>query len=107
MDGVNRTLDAVMAPINEAAGVLEQLAQRDLRARVTGQYQGDHARIKESVNATGEALHDALAQVAQAVNQVSSASTQIAASSQAVASGASEQAASLEETTAPSSPSRA
>ena len=99
VDGVNKTLDAVMAPINEAAQVLEQFSQRDLRARVAGQYQGDHARIKESVNATGMALHDALAQVAQAVDQVSSASTQIAASSQAVASGASEQAASLAETT--------
>jgi methyl-accepting chemotaxis protein len=99
LEGVNRTLDAVMAPVNEAAGVLEQLARRDLRARVAGAYQGDHARIKESVNATAEALHDALAQVAQAVEQVSSASTQIASSSQAVASGASEQAASLQETT--------
>jgi methyl-accepting chemotaxis protein len=98
VEGVNRTLDAVMAPIQEAATVLEQLSRRDLRARVSGQYHGDHARIQESVNATGVALHDALAQVAQAVDQVSSASTQIASSSQAVASGASEQAASLEET---------
>jgi len=98
VDGVNQTLDAVLAPITEAAGVLEKLAQRDLRARVTGSYQGDHARIKESLNATGQALHDALAQVAEAVDQVSSASQQIASSSQAVASGASEQASSLEET---------
>ena len=28
-------------------------------ARVTGQYQGDHARIKDSVNATGQALEEA------------------------------------------------
>ena len=98
VEGVNQTLDAVLAPIDEAAGVLEKLAQRDLRARVGSSYQGDHARIKESLNATGQALHDAMAQVAEAVDQVSSASTQIAASSQAVASGASEQASSLEET---------
>ncbi len=100
VEGVNRTLDAVLAPITEAAQVLDRLAQRDLRARVDGRFQGDHARIKESVNATATALHDALAQVAEAVDQVSSASQQIAASSQAVASGASEQAASLQETTA-------
>ncbi|MFO0583555.1 MAG: methyl-accepting chemotaxis protein [Anaeromyxobacter sp.] len=100
VDGVNRTLDAILAPVAEAAKVLEQLAARDLRARVTGAYQGDHARIQESVNATAEALHGALAQVASAVEQVSSASAQIAASSQAVASGASEQAASLQETSA-------
>ena len=88
-----------MAPVNEASLVLDKLSQRDLRARMAGEYQGEHARIKESVNAAGAALHDALAQVAQAADQVSSASTQIAASSQAVASGASEQAASLAETT--------
>jgi methyl-accepting chemotaxis protein len=99
VEGINASLDAVMVPINEAAQVLEKLAQRDLRARVTGRFQGDHARVKEAVNGTAEALHDALRQVAGAVEQVSSAATQIAASSQAVASGASEQAASLQETT--------
>jgi methyl-accepting chemotaxis protein len=98
VEGVNATLDAVVTPINEALGVLEKLAQRDLRARVKGHYQGDHARIKEALNGTAEALHEALAQVAQAVGQVSAASGQIASSSQAVADGASEQASSLEET---------
>jgi methyl-accepting chemotaxis protein len=100
VEGVNQTLDAVLAPITEAAGVLDRLAARDLRARVAGSYQGDHARIKDSVNGTAEALHEAIAQVAEAADQVSSASQQIAASSQAVASGASEQAASLQQTTA-------
>jgi methyl-accepting chemotaxis protein len=99
VEGVNRTLDAVIAPANEATTVLERLARRDLRARMSGSYQGDHARMKDSVNQTAQALHGALAQVASAVEQVSSAATQIASSSQAVASGASEQAASLAETT--------
>jgi methyl-accepting chemotaxis protein len=98
VQGVNGTLDAVLAPIEEAAEVLEKLAARDLRARVKSAYQGEHAKIKEALNATAEALHDSLAQVAQAVSQVSSASAQIAASSQSVADGASEQASSLEET---------
>jgi methyl-accepting chemotaxis protein len=99
VDGVNKTLDAVLAPIREAAEVLDGLARRDLRARVAGHYQGDHARIKESLNVTGDALQEALGQVARAVDQVSSAAMQIASSSQAVASGASQQASSLVETT--------
>jgi methyl-accepting chemotaxis protein len=99
VDGVNRTLDAVIAPVQEATSVLERLSRRDLRARASGSYAGDHARLQEVLNATGEALHEALAQVASATAQVSSAATQIASSSQAVASGASEQAASLQETT--------
>ena len=98
VEGVNKTLDAVIAPIHESSTVLEQLARRDLRARVLGRYQGDHAKMKDAVNATAEALHGALVQVSAAVDQVSSAAAQIASSSQAVASGASEQASSLEET---------
>jgi methyl-accepting chemotaxis protein len=99
LDGVNRTLDAVIAPVADAAGVLSRLAERDLRARVTIRYHGDHGRLAASVNAAAEALHGAISQVAQSVDQVSSAATQIASSSQAVASGASQQAASLEQTT--------
>jgi len=97
VEGVNHTLDAVIAPVNEAARVLEELSQRNLRARVKGSYQGDHARIKEAVNATAHALHEAMAQVAQSAEQVSSAAGQIASSSQVVAQGASEQATALEE----------
>ena len=100
VDGVNETLDAVVAPIDEATTTLEALARRDLTARVKGRYSGDHARIKEAVNATAEALHAALVQVAEAVGQVSSAAAQIAASSQSVASGASQQASALQQTTA-------
>ncbi|BDG08134.1 methyl-accepting chemotaxis protein [Anaeromyxobacter paludicola] len=100
VDGMNRTLDAVVAPMNETTATLERLARRDLRARVEGAYQGEHARLKDAVNATAEALDGALSQVSAAVGQVSSAAGQIASSSQAVASGASEQAASLQQTTA-------
>ena len=99
VEGVNQTLDAVLHPIRDASAVLERLATRDLLARVEGQYLGDLARIKDAVNATAGALHDAVAQVAEAADQVSSASQQIATSSQAVASGATEQAGALQQTT--------
>ncbi len=98
IDGVNRTVDSIVEPINEAASVLEELSNYDLRARVKGEYKGGHARIKDSLNATAAALHDSMAQVADTVEQVTSASGQIASSSQQVAEGASEQASSLEET---------
>lgn len=98
IEGINHILDGTVAPIQESAGVLQRLARRDLRARVEGEYQGDHARIKESVNATAEALEESLAQVAAAVEQVSSAASEIAGSSQAVAQGASEQSSSLDDT---------
>ncbi|HUK65427.1 MAG TPA: hypothetical protein VLV17_01270, partial [Anaeromyxobacteraceae bacterium] len=96
--GVNDCLDAVTGPIAEAARVLEKLAERDLTARVNGEYLGDHEKMKKAVNATASALGEAIAQVAQSAAQVSDAAGQIASSSEAVAAGASQQASSLEET---------
>jgi len=99
VEGINQTLDAIVAPLDDSAAVLERLARRELSARATGSYPGDYARVQQSLNGTAEALDGALSQVASAVEQVSGAATQIASSSQAVASGASEQASALEETT--------
>ena len=98
VEGMNATLDAIVAPINEAAAVLERLANYDLCARMQGESAGDFAKIKDSLNRTAEGLHEAIAQVNEAVGQVAAAAEQIAATSQAVAQGASEQASSLEET---------
>ena len=94
--GINDTLDAVVRPINEASEVLARVSARDLTARVTGDYQGDFSRIKQSINTAAATLNDALAQVHASSGQVAAAGHQIASGSQALAHGASEQAASLE-----------
>ncbi len=98
IEGVNAILDSFLAPIQEATVALERLAKRDLKVRMVGNYEGGHARIKEGLNASAQALAQAMAQVSEAVMQINSASGQIAATSQAVATGASEQASSLQET---------
>jgi methyl-accepting chemotaxis protein len=97
LTGFNETLDAVLEPINEAADVLDKVADRDLTARVKGNYQGDHAKIKDALNTAIENLEEALGQAAVGAEQVSAAATQISNGSQALAQGASEQASSLEE----------
>ena len=97
IEGLNQTLDAVVEPITEASGVLEKLAQNDLTARVTSDFQGDYAKIKTSVNTAMENLSQAISQVVEAADQVGTAANQISASAQGVASGTAEQASSLEE----------
>ena len=82
VQGVNGTLDAVIGPINEAANVLEKLANKDLTARVVGDYAGDLALIKNNLNAAAEALHEVLANTLDATRQVSSISSQVAKSAQ-------------------------
>lgn len=58
IEGINDMMDAVINPINEAAGCLKEMAEGNLDVRVTGIYQGDHAIIKEALNTSLGALND-------------------------------------------------
>jgi methyl-accepting chemotaxis protein len=100
MRGLNGILDAIAGPLTEAMHVLERMARGDLTARMTGVYPGQYAQMEDALNRTGQALHDAIARVALAVNEVSGAAAGIASASQAVSAGASEQASALEEASA-------
>ena len=95
--GVNRTLDELTGPINEASESLEKVAGKDMTSRMMGEYRGDHAKIKESFNTAVENLDKALQQVAIGADQVGSASVQVSTGGQALSRGTSEQAGSLEE----------
>ena len=100
VQGVNDTLDAVIGPVNEAAETLDKVAARDMTARMQGSYNGDLAKIKNSLNLAVDNLEQALSQVAGSSQQVASASGQISSGSQSLAAGANEQASSLEEVSA-------
>jgi len=95
--GVNQTMDAVVGPVNEASSVLEGVAGKDMTVRMKGDYRGDYAQIKESLNMAVENLDKALQQVAIGADQVASASVQVSSGGQSLSQGASEQASSLEE----------
>jgi methyl-accepting chemotaxis protein len=100
VQGINDILDGMTAPVNEAAAVLERLAQKDLTVRMTGSYQGDHAKIMSALNTAMDNMEDALSQIAASADQVASAASQVGAGSQSLAQGTSEQASSLEEISA-------
>ncbi|MDP6519677.1 MAG: methyl-accepting chemotaxis protein [Planctomycetota bacterium] len=95
--GINDMLEAVVSPIREASDVLEGLSKQDMTVRMTGEYRGDHAVIKENLNRSASVLRGALSQVSQAAEQLSSASYQISSSSQSLSQVSSEQASALEE----------
>jgi len=98
--GINSTIDAMVAPIQEAGTVLRRLSGYDLTARVEGDYKGDHAAIKEDLNATANTLEEAMARVGQSAHQLEGVSGQISEGSENLAESASEQAAALEEVAA-------
>ena len=97
IQGMNYTMDAVAAPISEAAEVLHSVAAHDLTARMKGEYKGDFARIKDGLNSAVVNLDDALGQVTTVVEQVSAASADINSGAQSLSGRATDQAASLQE----------
>ncbi len=52
MEGFNKTLDAVIAPVEEASAVLKEMARGNLQVTMDGDYKGDHADIKKAMNET-------------------------------------------------------
>ena len=99
INGTNAMLDAVVEPITEAKDVLRRVADRDLSARVTGIYRGEHAAIKESLNTALENIAQVFASLTMAIDQVNSAAGEIGDGSQELASGASDQALAIDQVT--------
>ena len=97
VQSMNQMMDAVSAPVNASAQALQRLADRDLSARMPGEYQGQYATIKVSLNAAAQNLDDAMTGVASASREVALAADQIRTGSHALADSAASQAASLEE----------
>ncbi len=97
-NALKRTLESLRALIIDDGGrVLDAAAGKDLSQRLTGEYDGEYAKMKEHINTVVGNLDSAMNQVTEAVSQVTGASGQIAGGAQSLAEGANEQASSLEE----------
>lgn len=96
----NAAIDAILAPVNEAMSVLENISNGNLSAEVVGNYFGEHEQMKKVLNTTLGALNDLIGKVANSVNQVLNGSQQVASSSQSLSDDATKQASSMEEVTA-------
>ncbi len=69
-DAINKLLNAVVAPIEEASAVLDEMAKGNLSSRVRGDYKGDHAKIKNSLNDTLDALSGYVTEISYVLNEM-------------------------------------
>ena len=97
VNGMNELLATANAPIQEAKEVLSRAENRDLTARMRGNYSGDFELIKTATNNALETLDRTLSEVQAVADQVAAAAGQITGASSQMARGASSQAASIEE----------
>jgi methyl-accepting chemotaxis protein len=100
VDGVNATLDAVIAPINEVKRVMVALSGGDLTQKITDDYAGDFQVLQNAVNDSMDKLAEIIEQVRGAADALTNAAGQVSATAQSLSQSSSEQAASVEETSA-------
>ena len=97
VDGVNKTLDAVIGPLNVAATYVDLIAQGDIPDEITDNYNGDFNTIKENLNACVRNLSRVAIEMKTAADNVANGSNELSASAETLSSGANEQASAAEE----------
>ena len=97
VEGVNKTLDAVIGPLNVAAEYVEKISKGNIPAKIIDNYNGDFNTIKNNINTLIEKLSEVVANIKMAADNVSSGSQQMSSATQQMSQGATEQAASAEE----------
>ena len=57
VDGVNKTLDAVIGPLNVSAGYVDRISKGDIPPKITDIYNGDFNEIKNNLNQCIDAMN--------------------------------------------------
>ncbi|AKA67265.1 methyl-accepting chemotaxis protein [Clostridium scatologenes] len=99
IQGINKTMDAVVKPIEEASNIMQKMAEGDLTFKMNEDYKGEYAKMKDSLNFTISFFNDVLNEINNSATEVASGSRQVSDGSQALSQGATEQASSVEELT--------
>ena len=99
VEGVNATLDAVVAPINEVQRIMGAMSGGDMTQTIATSYKGDFDTLKAAINDTVNKLSETISQVNTTAEALNNAAGQVSATAQSLSQSSSEQAASVEETT--------
>jgi methyl-accepting chemotaxis protein len=97
---INSLCDNVAKALHDLIGMLGALAEGNLSQRITAEYQGDFAELKNNANTAAERIGQIVGQIKESAREVSDASAEISGSTTDLSQRTEEQAASLEETSA-------
>ena len=98
-EGMNQLMDTNAQALGDVAKVMTAVAQGDLSLRITRDYAGLFAQVKDSVNTSSDNLVRVIGEVRGAADALTSAANQVSATAQSLSQAASEQAVSVEQTT--------
>ena len=98
--GINSLCDNVAGALGSLVEMLDALAEGDLTQRITADYRGNFAILKDNSNKTAERIGATIVQIKAAAYEVTKAAAEISSSTIDLTQRTEEQAASLEETSA-------
>ncbi len=78
VEGINRTLNAVVEPIKEASFVLREMSKGNLNVLMHGDYKGDHAEIKDAVNTSIWSLLNYIGEIDSVLSEITRGNLDIA-----------------------------
>lgn len=93
---VTRLRDYVLY-IDEISRVLNEIASGNLNFTLLQSYEGEFAKVKDSMNNISHSLNATMGQILQSSSQLSGGADQVASSAQTLARGATQQASAVEE----------
>jgi methyl-accepting chemotaxis protein len=97
---LNSLCGNVATALQDLSTMLNALAEGDLTRRITADYQGNFAGLKENANKTAERIGAIIAEIKGSAHEISNASTAISVSTTDLSQRTEEQAANLEQTSA-------
>ncbi len=97
-NSINVLMDSVVEPVKEVGRVMKSLAEGDVTQSMTGEFDGEFADLRDSVNSTMNNLLDVVTKIRESSNSISSAAGEIAQGNQDLSQRTEEQASSLQET---------
>ena len=86
--GMNETLDAVVAPVNDVMRVMGEIEQGDLTARITTAYQGDFQKLALAINNSAVKLGQTLGEISGSANTLASSAEEMTLTSNVMAGSA-------------------
>jgi len=96
-EGVNAVVAELARPMREAVGVLERLAEGDLRVRMQGDYRGEPAQLAEALERTVVAYDGVVRELQTTAGRIDAAGTDVGASGAQLSRTASALAATVQE----------
>lgn len=97
-DGINQMVETVENSFNDVARVMRAMAAGDLTQKITADYDGTYADVKEDINSTIDKFEEVIGRIIESSEFFKNTSEEISAGNNNLSQRAEEQASTLEET---------